>query len=235
MSTKPRLSILYTDAGGLLYERDNDRARDEVNRYLMGTFDMKAAPLSTYRQATNFLRDELISAKITHRQWGEAFLRGLGLSPSAEEVDAYVEFFVENKGHFLQPTTGCVEAMAYLHGRGVPVWIITDTMHPASVKLGWLARMGVARYITEIFSSADLGLSKNDPRIFKEVSDRSGVALGESCFVGHSPHEIRSSKEFGLLTISLEKGLGEDHYIPTLRELPALLERVFLVPEAAGA
>lgn len=235
MSPKPPLSILYTDAGGLLYERDNDRARDELNRYLMGAFGMKAPPLETYRQATNFLRDELISAKITHHQWGEAFLRGLGLSPTPDEVDAYVDFFVENKGHFLTPTTGCHEAMRYLQDRRVPVWIITDTMHAAAVKLGWLERMGTARFITEIYSSADLGLSKNDPRIFKAVVDRSGVPMAESCFVGHSPHEIRSSKEFGLLTISLERGLGEDHYIPTLRELPALLERVFLVPQGAGA
>ena len=47
-------------------------------------------PLSTYRQATNFLRDELISAKITHRQWGEAFLRGLGPRPRRPPAGAQV-------------------------------------------------------------------------------------------------------------------------------------------------
>lgn len=235
MEEKSRLSIVYCDAGGLLYHRDNALCRDEMNAYLAAMFRASAPPLTTYRQVTSFLRDEFYAGQLAPEDWARAFLRGLGLSPGEAEVRDFVDFFVRNKGRGLSQADGAADAIAWLRARGVPFWVITDTPHPAEVKRRWLEEVGIPRaHVAEVISSFDAGCTKKDRRIFRLAVERSGVPIKESAFVGHAPAEIRSANQAGLLTISLEKGLGEAHYIPSLRELPRLLEALFEVPEPRG-
>lgn len=233
MQEKSRLSIVYCDAGGLLYHRDNQACRDEMNAYLVAMFKMAAPPLTTYRQVTSFLRDEFYAGQISTEDWARAFLRGLGLSPENEELADFIDFFLRNKGHFLSAAEGAVEATAYLHARRVPFWVITDTPHPGEVKRRWLEAIGVPRArVAEVISSFEVGCIKKDRRIFQLALRKSGVPLRESVFVGHSPAEIWSANQAGLLTVSLEKGLGEAHHIASLLDLPRLLESLFEIPAA---
>ena len=46
-----------------------------------------------------------------------------------------------------------------------------------------LARLALDRELDEVFSSAELGLAKPDPRVFRVVCDRPSTAPGECAFV----------------------------------------------------
>lgn len=233
MPPKTRLSIAYGNAGGLLYYRDNMAARNEMNEYLVSVFGLDGPPLTTYRQITDYLRDDLNAGKLAPEEWARRLLAHLKLEATEAQAKEFLDFYVENRGHYLARAPGALEALTFLYERGVPYWILTDTFHAPIVTRRWLERLELPRpLVAEVLTSRELGSTKKNRDVFKKASERSRVPPHESVFIGHTPAEIWGAKRAGFLAVSLQRVGDEDYHLASLERLPSLLQSVFNVPPA---
>ncbi len=70
----------------------------------------------------------------------------------------------------------------------------------------------------EVIISAEVGLMKPDPSIFRLVVDRLGVAPSEAVFIDDFPLNVRGAREFGLHAIRFQS------YAQVRQELETLLK-----------
>ena len=70
-----------------------------------------------------------------------------------------------------------------------------------------LARFGLLEYFDFIIASADVGLSKPDPRIFRLALDKAGCQPHEAVMIGDRPdNDIYPAKQLGIRTIRIRQG-----------------------------
>ncbi len=62
-----------------------------------------------------------------------------------------------------------------------------------------LDRLGLTGVLDEVFSSAELGLAKPDPEVFRVVCARLGVAPAECGFVDDTAGHVRAAEAVGLV------------------------------------
>jgi len=62
-----------------------------------------------------------------------------------------------------------------------------------------LDRLGLTAVLDEVFSSAELGLAKPDPDVFRVVCARLGVAPAECGFVDDTAGHVRAAEAVGLV------------------------------------
>ncbi len=62
-----------------------------------------------------------------------------------------------------------------------------------------LARLGLQHELDEVFSSAELGVAKPDPRVFHEVCRRLGVDPPDCALVDDTPGHVLAAEEVGMV------------------------------------
>jgi FMN phosphatase YigB (HAD superfamily) len=104
-----------------------------------------------------------------------------------------------------------------------------------------LDRVGIRTYFDHLFTSKELGAAKPDPRFFRAIADRLGLAPSECVMVGNDyTKDIAGAKAVGMCTVWLH-GAGSteaeqaDFIIRTMAELPAVIRSVSPTPGSAGA
>jgi putative hydrolase of the HAD superfamily len=97
-----------------------------------------------------------------------------------------------------------------------------------------IAASGLESLFKEVVISGVYGIGKPRPEIFLHLTDRLGVAPGETVMVGNSlERDIAGARNAGITSIWLRVAGSEEHAdvepdfsIRALAELPALLERI---------
>jgi putative hydrolase of the HAD superfamily len=70
--------------------------------------------------------------------------------------------------------------------------------------------LGLAGYFEAILSSADEGVAKPDPRIFRSAAERLGVSTGEMLHIGDSPTDDYAGGSLaGCRVVLLDRGAAE--------------------------
>ena len=95
-----------------------------------------------------------------------------------------------------------------------------------------LEHTGIARYFPVVIGADDTERHKPDPEPVRLALTRLGVAPERAVFVGDAPFDIAAGRAAGVVTVgacwgaftrlSLE-GVGADHLLGCLGDLPALL------------
>ncbi len=82
--------------------------------------------------------------------------------------------------------------------------VIANQAAGADKRLEWF---GLLRYFQFVLGSADVGLSKPDPRIFLLALTKAGCAPGEAVMIGDRPdNDIYPAKKLGMRTICVRQG-----------------------------
>jgi putative hydrolase of the HAD superfamily len=125
---------------------------------------------------------------------------------------------------------GAAEALAHARARGLRVALICNTGRtPGRVLRQILHQLGIAAPIEHYCFSDELGICKPDPEIFRRALEPLGVRADQALHVGDRPDlDLAGARAAGLRSVHLripDAPEGEaDHVIPTMRDLPAIID-----------
>jgi len=125
---------------------------------------------------------------------------------------------------------GAAEVLDHVRARGLRVALICNTGRtPGRVLRVILGRFGIAGRIDSFCFSNELGICKPDPEIFRLALSPLGVRPDEAIHVGDRPDlDLAGARAAGLPVVHLRApGAPEgdaDHVIPSLRDLPAIID-----------
>ena len=116
------------------------------------------------------------------------------------------------------PFPGCEQTLAALCREGYRLGIIANQEPGATERLdAW----GLGRYFTVIASSAELGMAKPDPAIFRWALAKAEGRPENTIMVGDRlDNDIRPAKELGMKTIRIRQGLAVYMRPSCLAEVP---------------
>ena len=127
-------------------------------------------------------------------------------------------------------------AIATLHGRGLALGCITNTLLLEDGILDALRRLGLLLYLRSVVVSSAMGYCKPHASLFRRALDELGVAAHEAVFVGdRMVDDVGGAQAVGMRTVLTHQYRREDpgrapaapdSVIGRLSELPAALERL---------
>ncbi len=130
------------------------------------------------------------------------------------------------------------DILSWLHGRGVRLGLISNTVWPADAHRLDLERYGLLPYFHVTLFSSETGLWKPDPRVFHRAIDELGARPDEALYIGDQlAEDIGGARRAGLRAIlfgDLPQNIERsDAYRPhgqinALAELPQLLTEMGL-------
>jgi REG-2-like HAD superfamily hydrolase len=112
-------------------------------------------------------------------------------------------------------------AFERLRARGISVGIISNWDSRLERLLGGL---GLSEVLADVVSSAEVGLHKPDPRIFRLACDRVGVDPAEAAHVGdHHYADYLGARALGMTAVLIDRhGTEADHGVVPINTLDAL-------------
>ena len=160
------------------------------------------------------------AARILHEQYG--------VGESNEAVLAHFD------GHLLpfygeqsQALPGACELVRKIHAAGIPCVVVSSS--PVRYLQAGLARAGILECFTKLVSTEDVGVSKQDHRIYDAALEALGSDLATTWAVDDAPYACKVMSAYGLKTIAPVNGAGDirrqqqleaaDIVVETLEEL----------------
>ena len=150
--------------------------------------------------------------------------------PSDEEVQTIFrqkgDAFVAKGG--AGPVKGIADVMAFLHSRGVQIWVVTGS---AQATLLDTLNVNIGPYFdkSRMVTALDVTEGKPSPMPYLTALRKSGLPIEDCCVVENAPLGIRSAKAAGLYAVAVNTGPlpdsllwneGADQVFP---DMPALL------------
>ena len=182
------MSCLVLDAMGVMFRADDDVAELLIPfvRERGGSGD-SAAIEAAYREASL----GSISA--------DDFWLRVGLAPDAEP--AYLARHRLNDG--------VIELLSHAGSCRVPVWCLSNDVGRWSLRLR--DSLGLEPRLAGATISADVGLRKPDPNIYRGMLETSGYEAGELLFVDDRANNVDAARACGIdsLQFDPERGFGE--------------------------
>lgn len=128
------------------------------------------------------------------RDWDAAVAEAVARHPDlVAEIRAYRE-----RWHEMVPgqIAGSVAILSALHEAGVPLYAITNFARDTFREVR--DRHGVFGLFRDIVVSADEGLLKPDPRIYRLLTDRNGLDPARCVFVDDVPKNVAGAEAVGM-------------------------------------
>lgn len=155
-----------------------------------------------------------------------------GVALSFEEVEEVVRRYVMPLSAQSRPLPGAAETLGALKEQGLKIGLISNTMWPGRYHLADLARHGLEGYLDHTLFSADAGLWKPHPEVFRQSLAALEMAPHEAVFVGDFvPHDVAGAQGVGMRGVHIAtnaagaESVTPDGRIDALHELPGLLDR----------
>jgi putative hydrolase of the HAD superfamily len=182
----PVRAVIFDMGGVLLREKDKAPRRRlsarlgvDENRMAHLVFESESARLAT------------VGAIPVSEHWEQV---RQALDIPAQEIGAFVREYFAGDDVDLQ----LVEAIRSLRGHvrtGLLSNAFDDTRQVVT------GRWQIADAFDEMIFSAEVGLAKPDPRIYRLALDRLGVAAGEAFFVDDVPGNVQAAREVGMQAV----------------------------------
>jgi putative hydrolase of the HAD superfamily len=155
-----------------------------------------------------------------------------GAVPTPEELDEAVARYIAPLDAQVVPYDDTLPTLMALRERGLKVGLVSNTMWPGEYHRRELERHGLMPYLDHTVFSADVGVWKPQPGIYRLSLDALRVAANEAVFVGDMPeHDIIGAQGVGMRGVYKRNdgfpsgGVQPDATIPNLSDLLPLLER----------
>ena len=143
-----------------------------------------------------------MSERVYIEHWPE-FLRRQGVDDEALIAEAH-EVFRQEWFERMALAEDAAPTLAALRSR-YKLGLITNG--PSAIQRAKIERFGLANYFDELIVSAEVGVAKPDPAIFRLALERLGVAPAEALFVGDSPeYDLRGAMAAGVPFVWMNPG-----------------------------
>jgi pyrophosphatase PpaX len=148
-------------------------------------------------------------------------------------VAGYRAYQHEHHDRLTRLYPGAADAIARLHERGHPLAVVTSKSDAIANRT--LGHVALATRMAIVVGTESSTRHKPDPEPVHVALAHLRYAPHEALFVGDSPHDIQAGRAAGVVTVAASWGFfsrdaleaaGPDHYIASIAELPALVERI---------
>lgn len=130
-------------------------------------------------------------------------LYDMGIDVPREEVERSVREQEEACLADLEPLPGSDEALEKLRDAGYLLGVVSSAGYPPFVELA-LELVGLRPFFNEVITTADEGIYKSNPEIYRRAVERLGAKPEEAVHVGdHPAFDIDVARKAGLATIWL--------------------------------
>lgn len=141
-----------------------------------------------------------------HQLWKEL---NLGAYTEDEVINAYLRFVdasreeMEVLFHHVKDSqkliAGTVDLIKLLHAAGYPIYALTDNVHEIVSSLK--SRYDFWDYFTGAVVSAEVGMLKPEPPIFKHLLDTHELQAEQTVFIDDHPPNVQGAKTVGIEAI----------------------------------
>jgi pyrophosphatase PpaX len=148
-------------------------------------------------------------------------------------IERYRSWQHEHHDRMLRCYEAVIETLGTLHARGHPLGVVTSKMNDLMHR--GLEHVGLARFMAVAVGYNSSTRHKPDPEPVRVATTSLGYQPEETLFVGDSPHDMKSGRAAGVITVAALWGpfmraqLEEtepDHWLEAIRDLPPLVERL---------
>lgn len=135
-------------------------------------------------------------------------LAATGGLPESYDVEPdyrrFVEFYSRNIALGSEPFPGVISLLERLRGEGFGLGVCTNKLEGLSVQL--LDALDMSRFFGAVVGPDTLGVSKPDPRPFREAVDRLGLVAPRAVMVGDSETDVLTARNAGVPVIGVPFG-----------------------------
>lgn len=212
LAHSPGLRFSYT--AGLVAEGLRREGIDVSDEAFAAAYRAAVVPyLELMRQGTE-----------THNTaWASDALATLGVAAAPDDgrVVRAVRYFFETYAETIEPLAGVPETLMRLGAR-YPLVLVSNFTDALPVRRA-ISRLGWADHFRAIYVSADLGVRKPHPEIFRRALAAADCSPADALFVGDDPEEdIAGAAAAGIPTVHVDRPM-----LSPLRSLvPATAERI---------
>ena len=184
-------------------------------------FDMGSTIMDETPAMEKRIRETLVETGITFEEFAAkmAEFRAMGMR---EDLATFDYFGIRERTPWPRddevPYPDADAVLRTLRERGYRMGII------ASQPLGSeqrLARFGLRDYFEVICASAEEGVDKPDPELFRRALSRAGCAPGDAVMIGdRTDNDVAPAKSLGMQTVLIRQGYGGHDIIHHEGEIP---------------
>ncbi|MEO5952935.1 MAG: HAD family hydrolase [Chloroflexia bacterium] len=128
-------------------------------------------------------------------------LREMGYNPPLSAITEVVAELEEQCMTTLEPVEGALETLQQLHASGYKMAVVSSAGWPQFVEDA-LIREQMLPYFSHVLTSANEGIYKSDPEIFRRACARLNVSPANTIHIGdHARYDVQTAKAAGLHTI----------------------------------
>jgi putative hydrolase of the HAD superfamily len=214
--------LVLFDAGGTLVLINPDRFNAFISGWDLPSVTADSLFTAHFQAMSDFSQRLMNGDAIDFPWWVEHFF-GLAGLPSRPDL---VRAFAGGPGMWNHAIPGALPAVMDLLARGYRVAVVSNSDGSVTESL---QVAGFGDLFELVIDSANVGISKPDPGIFRLALDALDVAAGNAWYVGDSSyHDIGGAKAAGLaaavLIDPLSLGPPNQLSVRSIAELPQLIE-----------
>ena len=238
-----RIKGIFFDLGDTLLEFGKVDIRSAfeagaglAHEYLTG-LGHKLPPLAKYhRQQLWAIRWNYFKSKFTQREFNSLDLLGrlsarMGHNLTPQQTAELAWLWYKPLSECATIEDGLTETLSTLKQAGLTLGIISNTFVPGEVLDRHLEREGLLEFLPIRIYSCDVRYRKPNPAVFRIALERTGLAAGETMFVGDSPHaDIRGADLAGMISVLKDPTgrynttmAGATYRIARIAELPPIV------------
>ena len=183
-------------------------------------FDMGSTIMDETPAMEKRIRDSIVGTDITFEAFTAkmAEFRAMGMR---EDLAAFDDFGLKKAPwprDTEYPYPDAEAVLRTLQARGYRMGIIAN-QPPGSAQR--LARFGLRDYFDVICASAEEGVDKPDPALFRRALTRAGCAPADAVMIGdRTDNDVAPAKSLGMQTVLIRQGYGGYHIVHHEGEIP---------------
>ena len=182
--------------------------------------------------------DRVHRGLIEYRPAFVTFLEHLGLSAAViQEIEAATWAWKRQAEGRARPLPGTRQVLSELVRRGFVLGVLSDSESPAGRLREKLRKLELGSLFRVVISSIDIGVTKPDPRGYRQALKEMNLLPEQAWFVGHDADELDGAHDVGMRTVAFNftADVHADCYLRRLDDLiPALTRRTTPVCQAAS-
>ncbi|HOZ48167.1 MAG TPA: HAD family hydrolase [Candidatus Hydrogenedentes bacterium] len=166
------------------------------------------------------------------RPFVEVWLWKRGQPPTPELVDHWLDMLERWEARPVYPFVP--EALKTLRDRGFRLGVVSNTIMPATYIRQRFAETGILDLFECLAFSAERGINKPSPTLFRYVLDAMGVDSGDAWYVGDKPQrDVRGAHGVGMTAVLVDSRFAKhvhdapenmpDLRIKDIADLPGLM------------
>ena len=183
-------------------------------------FDMGSTIMDETAAMEKRIRDSIVGTDITFEAFTAkmAEFRAIGMR---EDLAAF-DYFGLKKAPWPRdteyPYPDAEAVLRTLQARGYRMGIIASQPLGSAQRL---ARFGLRDYFDVICASAEEGVDKPDPALFRRALTRAGCAPADAVMIGdRTDNDVAPAKSLGMQTVLIRQGYGGYHIVHHEGEIP---------------